>query len=344
MNSFEEIARLKNLVAEKVKVIAVMEKERTAMQKLHRQYQKERTDQDSLENEYGERMRRVNEDLRVAKGALLLPHSLLYSLPRCIALACAGSRRKNAGTQGMHARRILPGECCMPGEYCTLARMACKRARCPEHLARRTRPATRLEGRANGCTRCFHGGCSHALRVAARCNKYKEIHMELEKQLAQEQAKAQKEADNNRHLKEKLRAIQGLAPGASEEKPFDPSSYKETLEKKDETIKKLEHDMQILKKAKQVADKQHAVKAKENRVGKDHYREQAEELETQLQHRTRELKENQVLVRKLQSQMRRMKLEITSLQKLNQVPSSCPVSSKRACICPGVCVRVPRRR
>jgi len=127
MNSFEEIARLKNLVAEKVKVIAVMEKERTAMQKLHRQYQKERTDQDSLENEYGERMRRVNEDLRVAKGALLLPHSLLYSLPRCIALACAGSRRKNAGTQGMHARRILPGE------YCTLPRMACKRARCPEH-------------------------------------------------------------------------------------------------------------------------------------------------------------------------------------------------------------------
>jgi hypothetical protein len=120
MNSFEEIARLKNLVAEKVKVIAVMEKERTAMQKLHRQYQKERTDQDSLENEYGERMRRVNEDLRVAKGALLLPHSLLYSLPRCIALACAGSRRKNAGTQGMHARRILP-------------RMASKRARCPEH-------------------------------------------------------------------------------------------------------------------------------------------------------------------------------------------------------------------
>ena len=112
MNSFEEIARLKNLVAEKVKVIAVMEKERTAMQKLHRQYQKERTDQDSLENEYGERMRRVNEDLRVAKGALLLPHSLPYSLPRCIALACAGSRRKNAGTQGMHARRILPGEYC----------------------------------------------------------------------------------------------------------------------------------------------------------------------------------------------------------------------------------------
>ncbi len=159
--------------------------------------------------------------------------------------------------------------------------------------------------------------------------------MELEKQLAQEQAKAQKEADNNRHLKEKLRAIQELAPGASEEKPFDPSSYKQTLEDRDNRIKKLEHDMQIMQRAKQQADRQHAVRAKENRVGKDHYREQAEELETQLQHRTRELKENQVLVRKLQSQMRRMKLEITSLQKLNQVPVSCPAWSKRACMCPG---------
>ena len=69
MNSFEEIARLKNLVAEKVKVIGVMEKERTAMHKLHKQYQKERFDQDSIEADYGERMRRVNEELRVAKGA-----------------------------------------------------------------------------------------------------------------------------------------------------------------------------------------------------------------------------------------------------------------------------------
>lgn len=62
------MARLKNLVAEKVKVISVMEKERGAMHKLHRQYQKDRQDQDGIESEYGERMRRVNEDLRVAKG------------------------------------------------------------------------------------------------------------------------------------------------------------------------------------------------------------------------------------------------------------------------------------
>lgn len=72
MNSFEEMARLKNLVAEKVKVIGMMEKERGAMSKLHKQYQKERLDQDGMEGEYGERMRRVNEDLRVAKGLVFL--------------------------------------------------------------------------------------------------------------------------------------------------------------------------------------------------------------------------------------------------------------------------------
>ena len=77
MNSWEEMARLKNLVAEKVKVIAAMEKERAAMHKLHRQYQKDRLDQDGIESDYGERMRRVNEDLRVAKGLELL------NLPRC---------------------------------------------------------------------------------------------------------------------------------------------------------------------------------------------------------------------------------------------------------------------
>jgi hypothetical protein len=81
MNSFEEIVRLKNLVAEKVKVIAIMEKERTGMQKLHRQYQKERTDQDSMETEYGERMRRVNEDLRVAKGLILVPSQSVPQSP-----------------------------------------------------------------------------------------------------------------------------------------------------------------------------------------------------------------------------------------------------------------------
>lgn len=84
MNSFEEIVRLKNLVAEKVKVIGIMEKERTGMQKLHRQYQKERTDQESMETEYGERMRRVNEDLRVAKGLILMciyTHTNTYTRP-----------------------------------------------------------------------------------------------------------------------------------------------------------------------------------------------------------------------------------------------------------------------
>lgn len=143
--------------------------------------------------------------------------------------------------------------------------------------------------------------------------------MELEKQLAQEQTKARQEIDNNRQLKEKLRAIQALAPGASEDNPFDPGSYKQTLEDRDMQIKKLEHDVQVLRKAKELAERQQAVKAKENKVGKDHYREQAEALEAQLETRTRELKENQVLVRKLQSQMRRMKLEMTKLQKLNQV-------------------------
>ena len=102
----------------------------------------------------------------------------------------------------------------MPGEYCTLARMACKRARCPEHLARRTRPATRLEGRATGCTRCFHGGCSHALRVAARCSKYKEIHMELEKQLAQTQARGEElfelEEEEGSKVREVLKIIRRM--------------------------------------------------------------------------------------------------------------------------------------
>ena len=118
--------------------------------------------------------------------------------------------------------------------------------------------------------------------LAARCNKYKEIHVELEKQLAQEQTKARQEMDNNRQLKEKLRAIQALAPGASEDSPFDPSRYKQSLEDRDMHIKKLEHDVQVLKKAKDLAERQQAVKAKENKAGKDHYREQADELEAQL--------------------------------------------------------------
>ncbi len=106
MNSFEEIARLKNLVAEKVKVIAVMEKERTAMQKLHRQYQKERTDQDSLESEYAERIRRVNDDLRVAKGASASRVACPAASP---SPTCSptdpprhdGSRKENPGTHAM---------------------------------------------------------------------------------------------------------------------------------------------------------------------------------------------------------------------------------------------------
>ena len=71
MNSFEEMARLKNLVAEKVKVITMMERERGAMSKLHKQYQKERLDQDGIEGEYGERMRRVNEDMRAMPKVFL---------------------------------------------------------------------------------------------------------------------------------------------------------------------------------------------------------------------------------------------------------------------------------
>jgi hypothetical protein len=89
MNSWEEMARLKNLVAEKVKVIAVMEKERGAMHKLHRQYQKDRLDQDGIESEYGERMRRVNEDLRVAKGLA----STSWPLPLCPPCAPWSQRR-----------------------------------------------------------------------------------------------------------------------------------------------------------------------------------------------------------------------------------------------------------
>lgn len=57
---YEEIIKLKNLVAEKMKVIAVLEKERQSMQKLHRQYQKDAMDQDAMEAEYASRVQRVN--------------------------------------------------------------------------------------------------------------------------------------------------------------------------------------------------------------------------------------------------------------------------------------------
>jgi len=68
MHAYDEISRLKNTVAEKVQVISVLEKERGALHKLHRQYQKEKLDQDAIESQYGERVRRANEELRVAKA------------------------------------------------------------------------------------------------------------------------------------------------------------------------------------------------------------------------------------------------------------------------------------
>jgi hypothetical protein len=151
-----------------------MEKERKAMQKLQAQYQKERMDQDAIESEYGERIRRVNEDLRVSK---------------------------------------------------------------------------------------------------ARCNKYKQIHAELESQLATEEAKTRDMGDKIRALKDKIRAI--AAMGGSETSPFDPAGLKAELAERDARIVKLEHEVSVLTKAKDLAEKREALKAKENRAGKDHYREQA---------------------------------------------------------------------
>ena len=154
------------------------------------------------------------------------------------------------------------------------------------------------------------------LRVAkARCVKYKQIHAELESQLAQEQSKVRDLTDKHRALKEKLRAISAL--GGNEDTPFDPTKYKENLEERDCQITKLEHDIQVLKKANEAQARRQQVKAKHEASGKDHYKEQAQMLEEELERKLREGKENQVLIRKLQSQMRRMKLEITSLQKLN---------------------------
>ena len=156
--------------------------------------------------------------------------------------------------------------------------------------------------------------------VAARSNKYKQIHQELEHQLAQEQAKVRDLTDKNRQLKDKLRAFSALTKGegGKEGAPFDPTKYQQTLQDKDDQIKKLEHDVQVLSKAKELAERREKVKAKENMAGKDHYREQAQVLEDELERKSKEVKENQVLIRKMQSQMRRMKLEISSLHKLNQ--------------------------
>ena len=155
--------------------------------------------------------------------------------------------------------------------------------------------------------------------MTARCNKYKQIHSELESQLSSEQFKVRDLTDKNRQLKEKIRAISGL--GGREDKPFDPTKYQAQLDERDGVIKKLEHDVEVLYKAKGAVERRQHVKAKENLAGKDHYKEQASMLEEELERKSKEVKENQVLIRKLQSQMRRMKLEITSLQKLNQVLS-----------------------
>ncbi len=51
-----------------MKIIAVMEKERSALHKVHRQYQKDRVDQDTLESEYSDKIRKVNEELRIGKA------------------------------------------------------------------------------------------------------------------------------------------------------------------------------------------------------------------------------------------------------------------------------------
>jgi hypothetical protein len=152
--------------------------------------------------------------------------------------------------------------------------------------------------------------------LAARCNKYRQIQQELESQLAQEQAKVRDLGDKNRALKDKVRAFTAL--GGKDDKPFDPTTYQQNVQEKDDKIQHLEKDVEVLKKALQQAERRDKNKAREHMAGKDHYREQAHMLENELDRKHKELKENQVLIRKLQSQMRRMKLEMGSLQKLNQ--------------------------
>jgi hypothetical protein len=128
MNSWEEMARLKNLVAEKVKVIAVLEKERAAMQKLHRQYQKDRLDQDSIESEYGERMRRVNEDLRVAKGLelLKLPHCPTALMPApCSLLPCCSVAVREAPSRACARLGGAVGRCLQRAAAASSKHLAC---------------------------------------------------------------------------------------------------------------------------------------------------------------------------------------------------------------------------
>lgn len=165
---------------------------------------------------------------------------------------------------------------------------------------------------------CGDGGelTADGLGLAARCNKYRQIQQELESQLAQEQAKGRDLGDKNRALKDKVRAYTAL--GGKDGTPFDPSTYQNKLQEKDDKIKQLEKDVEVLKKALQQAERRDKNKARENLAGKDHYREQAQMLDHELDRKNKEVKENQVLIRKLQSQMRRMKLEMASLHKLNQ--------------------------
>ena len=98
------------------------------------------------------------------------------------------------------------------------------------------------------------------LRVAkARCNKYRQIQQELESQLAQEQAKGRDLGDKNRALKDKVRAYTAL--GGKDGTPFDPSTYQNKLQEKDDKIKQLEKDVEVLKKSLQQAERRDKNKA-----------------------------------------------------------------------------------
>ncbi|EKX45211.1 hypothetical protein GUITHDRAFT_139134 [Guillardia theta CCMP2712] len=213
-NAYDEIARLKNLVAEKAcpllsRLTSVQE--RSSLNKVHRQYQKEYKGQETLEAEHAERMRRLNEELRVSK---------------------------------------------------------------------------------------------------ARVAKYKEIHAELESQLTKAEDKSRDLDQKNRQLREKLRAVTGLAMLEQE--------VKAQLEEKDALIKKLEHDNLVLKRVAESSEKKLKAKSKEQAVGNQDLREHCKFLEEEIENKNRELRESQVIIKKQQSQLKRMRLDFNSLQKLNQ--------------------------
>jgi hypothetical protein len=54
-HAYNEISRLKNVIAEKIKIIEVLHKERGAMQRVHRQYEKDARAQEQLESEHSGR-------------------------------------------------------------------------------------------------------------------------------------------------------------------------------------------------------------------------------------------------------------------------------------------------